>query len=305
VSNQDGVALVTVEKGVKVKYSASKTYTDTYVDDAGNLISQAGSKVIEFGRVEEDEELVPLTSGPCKGTESTADPSKGVRVDTAPLPNGAYVYDITAIIEGTQTSVIIERGVPDTDGTPLDPEAVDGARVTLRSDSGQTIDLIALSASFPAGTGVPATGLYVSPMGMTVPASGGERYTLSVDVDGNGSVDATGACSVPGTLAWSVPKDGAAYAADGFTASWTDSASGSPGYSTQYVAYFSPQSGDAIGAVYTGSERSFQPDPALAPGTYMATLQTAFAMATFTGVSVQGNLLCGATTTSDLTFTIK
>jgi hypothetical protein len=304
-SNQDGIALVTVEKGAKVKYTASKTYTDTYVDDAGNLISQAGSKVIEFGRVEEDEELVPLTTGPCTGTESTANPSKGVRVDTAPLPNGAYVYDITAVIQGTQTSVIIERGVPDTDGSPLDAEPVDGARVTLRSEGGQTIDLMSLSASFPAGTGVPATGLYVSPMGMTVPASGGERYTLSVDVDGNGSVDATGACSVPGTLAWVVPDDGGEYAADGFTASWTDSASGRAGYSTQYVAYFAAESGNSIGAVYTGSERSFRPDPALAPGTYSATLQTAYSMATFTGVSVQGNLLCGASTTSDVTFTIK
>jgi hypothetical protein len=71
------------------------------------------------------------------------------------------------------------------------------------------------------------------------------------------------------------------------------------------VAYFVAQSGNSIGAVYTGSERSFQPDPALAAGTYTATLQTAYAMATFSGVSVQGNLLCGASTTPDVTFTIK
>jgi hypothetical protein len=188
---------------------------------------------------------------------------------------------------------------------PEDPEPVDGAIVKLVSEDGKTIELMSLLASLPAGTMIPATGFYSAMNGASVSANGGERYTLLVDVDGNGSVDATGSCSVPGTLSWVLPKDGGEYAADGFTASWSDTASNRPGYSTQYVAIFYTASGNSLGAVYTGSERSFQPDPKLMPDTYKASLQTAYSQAMFTGVSVQGTLLCGAAASAEVTFVIK
>lgn len=304
VSNQDGVASITVEKGAKVKYTATKTYTDTYVDDAGNLIPQQGSKVIEFGRVEQDDELVSLTPGPCKDS-SAPDKSKPVRVETGPLPSGAFVYQVTAVVSSGSTSVIVEKGVPDENGDIDEPEPVDGASVKLQVSGGDDINLVSLSAMLPAGTPVQATGLYTSPNGSMVSAKGGERYTLAVDVDGNGSVDATASCSVPGMLSWVVPQDGGEYAADGFTASWNDSAASTPDYSAQYIAVFVGQNGNSLGAVYTGSERSFKPSPALAPDSYRATLQTNYSQTMFVGVSVQGSLLCGGATDVPVNFTIK
>ena len=305
VTGKDGVAMITVKKGVKVKYTATKTYTDTYVDDKGNLIPQQGSKVIEFGRVEQDDELVSLVPGPCKDSSKPADSSKPVKVETGPLPSGAFVYQVTAIVSSGATSVIVEKGIPDEEGDIDEPEPVDDSKVTLRIDGGDDIPLVSLSSMLPPGTPVQATGFYTAANGATVSAKGGERYTLSVDVDGNGSVDASASCAVPGMLSWVVPTSGASYDSADFTASWNDSAANTPNYSAQYIAVFVGQKNNTLGAAYTGSERSFKPDPALAPDSYRATLQTNYSQTMFTGVSVQGSLLCGAGVMTEVTFTIK
>lgn len=150
-----------------------------------------------------------------------------------------------------------------------------------------------------------ATGFYTSANGAMVSAKGGERYTLSVDVDGNGSVDASASCAVPGMLSWVVPANGAEYAAGDCTASWNDSAANTPNHSAQYIAVFIGQKSNTLGAVYTGSERSFKPEPALAPDSYRGMLQTNYSQTTFTGVSVQGTLLYGAGTNAEVVFTIN
>ena len=305
VSNADGVASITVKKGVKVKYTATKTYTDTYVDDQGNLIPQKGSKVIDFGRVEQDDELVSLIQGPCPSSGGPSDKSKPIKIETGPLPEGAFVYEVTAVISEGSTSVIIEKGIPDEEGEIDEPEPVDGANVVLRVAGSKDIALVSLSAMLPPEVMVPATGLYTTANGAAVSADGGESYTLTIDVDGNGSVDATGSCEVPGELAWVTPKAGAEYDAQSFSAAWTDSASGDPGYSVEYYAIFIAENDESLGAVYTGTERSFMPDPPLAPGQYRATLQTAYNSSTFSGVSVQGQLICGASAGPEVSFTIK
>jgi hypothetical protein len=305
VSDDNGVALITVEKGAKVQYTATKTYTDTYVDDAGNLISQKGSKVIEFGRVVQDDELVALTPGPCKDAAKASASDKALKIDTAPLPNGAYVYEVTGSIASGTATISISKGIPDEDGELSDTEPVDGANVTLRSEDGTQVSLDSLSAMLPPGVMIAATGYYTSPSGMMLSAKGGERYTLDVDADGNGSIDASATCIVPGMLSWVVPQAGQTYDSAGFTASWSDSASDRPGYSTQYVALIVSTNNDSLGGVYSGSERSFTPDPALMPGSYQAELQTSFASAMFSGISVQGTLLCGVMSGPQVTFTIK
>jgi len=304
VTNESGVASVTVEKGVKVKYTATKTYTDTYTNDKGELIPQKGSIVIEIGRVEQDDELVSLIQGPCPASPSFPDTSKPVKIDTALLPTGAFVYEITAIISGGTTSVIVEKGLPDDEGAIEEPEPVDTAKVLLRVEGGSDIPLVSLASTLPDDIDIPATGLYTAANNQSVPASGGERYTLTVDVDGNGSVDATGSCVVPGVLTWVVPQNGGEYSADEFTASWTDSAAGKSGYNPEYYVLFYTDAGD-FGAVYNDTERSFTPDKPLAPNTYRATLQTAYNSSEFSGLSVQGQLLCGSSVSSEVRFTIK
>jgi hypothetical protein len=126
-----------------------------------------------------------------------------------------------------------------------------------------------------------------------------------VDVEGNGSVDASGGCAVPGMLSWLTPDEGAEYAADGFSASWTDSAAGGSGYSIQYYVVFASADGSTIGGIYTGTERSFTPDPPLVPNSYRGTLQTAYNTSSFSGVSVQGQLVCGASAGPEVVFSIK
>ena len=305
-TNENGVALITVKKDSAVKYTATKTYTDTYVDDQGNLIPQQGSKVIDFGRVEEDRDLAPLTTGPCPSSApSNPDTRNAVRVETGPLPSGAFVYEITAIIQDGNTTVQVEKGIPDADGSPEDPEPVDDAKLTLVTGDGKSVQLQALASMFPPGTLPPGTGvgLYSSPSGQPLAAEGGERYSLQVDVDGNGSVDASASCTVPGKLSWTVPQNGVTYDAAGFTASWSDSAAGS---SVQYIAVLFHQDMDgAPGAVYSGSERSFEPEPALTPGAYRGSLQSLAASADFAGVSVQGQLLCGVSAAVEVSFSIR
>ena len=150
-------------------------------------------------------------------------------------------------------------------------------------------------------------GLYTTPSGQALAANGGERYTLQVDVDANGSVDASASCTVPGKLSWTTPQDGGSYDAAGFTAAWSDSAASSTGGSIQYIAVLYNQDSNATspGAVYSGSELSWKPDPALAAGSYKGTLQSLAASVDFAGVSVQGKLLCGAAAAVDVSFSIK
>jgi hypothetical protein len=139
-----------------------------------------------------------------------------------------------------------------------------------------------------------------------LPASGGERYTISVDADGNGSIDATASCTVPGTLSWVVPTEGGAYGSADFVASWSDSLTGRANYSPQYLAVFSSQATDAAGAVYYGSALSYRPDPPLVAGTYQGLLEQPYTSSVFSGVGVEGDLLCGIDApTPMVNFTIR
>jgi hypothetical protein len=299
VTDANGLALITVKNGAKINYVASKTYTDTYVDANGNLIGMAGSKVIEMGRVETDETLSPLAAGPCPDSSANAsDANKAVRIDTGPIGKGDFAYEIQAFISSGETLVQIQRGIPDMDGTIQNSEPAGGAIISVRTDSGMTISLPEVS---------PGLGIYGMTNGQTLPASGGERYTISVDADGNGSVDATSSCTVTGTLSWVLPVESGTYASADFVASWTDSLTGRPNYSPQYVAAFSGTSTGATGAAYYGSELRYRPDPALTPGTYSAILEQPFTSSAFSGVGVDGELLCGAAAASPMvsSFTIQ
>jgi hypothetical protein len=306
-TGKDGLATITVKKDANIKYTATKTYTDTYVDDKGNLIPQQGSKVIEIGRVEEDQDLVVPVLGPCKSsTPASADSSKAVRIETGALPNGAFAYEVTAVVQNGSTSVTVEKGIADESGSPEDPEPVDDAKITLVSGDGKTVQLMSLLSTLPPGAIMPGMGLglYTTPSGQMLAANGGERYTLEVDVDGNGSVDASASCTVPGKLAWIKPEDGASYDSAGFMASWSDTASSG---NVQYFAvlYNQDSSAAAPGAVYSGTALSFTPDPPLAAGSYQANLQSLASSVDFAGVSVQGQLVCGAIAAVEVQFSIR
>jgi hypothetical protein len=306
VTNAAGDAFVTTGSG-RVNFVASKTYTDTFVDAKGNLIPQKGSKVIEIGRVEGDD-LAALSSAPCAASSSQpgavrpqglGDPGNPLKITTGLLPNG--VFEANAIISGGIVSVGLQSGTPNADGDLTDPVPALNAKIALSDPSGNRTSLQDIGG-----------GNYVA---FNTPLQPGQRYTLLIDVDGNGTVDGTGFAYALGNVAWSVPQNGATYNAGGFTASWTDSASSVPGYAGFYIASVVGGTG---GDSYLGTDRSFQPkngDANLPAGTYTATLQAfggapsglgsnASVSDNITGIGVQGNFISLAAAPT-VTFTLR
>lgn len=310
VTDSSGFAKITTGGG-NVNFFATKTYTDTYVDSKGNLIAQPGAKVIEIGRV--DEELPFLNSGPCTAASSQSAPRGTVRtqalgdagdpltITTGLLPNGAY--KATALITGASVFVALESGAPNAEGDLDNAAPALGAKISLSDSSGNR------STLQPLGNGA-----YSSGSGVAMQA--GRRYTLSIDADGNGTVDGSGSAYAVGSLAWSVPQTSATYNAAGFSAEWTDSGSSEPGYAGLYVVTVI---GGAGSDSYIGSSRSFQPkngDLNLPAGSYTATLQALSGGAAsglgsnvsisdnITGIGMQGSFSSFAVAPS-VTFTLQ
>lgn len=257
-----GITRVTVQRGARVKFFASKTYTDTYVDDKGNLIPKKGAKVIEIGKL--DEELGPLTSrGPCAGSglqgvhgAVKGDPGNPIVINTGLAPG--FTYQATAILASGSSGVFLslEQGIPNENGELDNPQPASGAKIKLSDASGQSVDLSELS---------PNSGQYGA-LGSSFPIQAGKLYTLSIDADGNGTIDGSGSCYAIGTVAWTTPANGGSYASATLNASWTDSASSSPGYNGLYYAILSASDASDL-ATYVGSARSFQPKSALSDPT--------------------------------------
>jgi hypothetical protein len=286
VTNRLGQAEITVEKGVPVNFTATKTYTDTFVDNHGNLIPKPGAKVIDIGRVYEDD-LIGLdgknysrTPGPCPGSSvqlvrPAATNPLPIRV--APAPEG--FFRANALLQpGGVAFMQLEKGIPNADGDLDNAEPAAGAKITISDNAGKTATLSEL-----------APGTYFANNFDVEP---GKRYTLNIDADGNGSIDGSGSAFALGNVAWSNLSNGGSYSAASLTATWSDSASAQPGYNALYQVSFQRNGGSGVSdmAFYLGSERTFQPraqtDPPtpLAPGTYTVTLNA------FCGAFSGGNL---------------
>ncbi|PZA07319.1 MULTISPECIES: DUF4249 family protein [unclassified Meiothermus] len=297
VSDKNGDAFITVERDVPVKFFATKTYTDTYVDDKGNLVPKKGAKVIEIGRVEEVD-LAPLEFGPCRsGLSQRVGAMKGeqddpVRIQLGLAPEG--FFRATALLQpGGAVFMQLEKGIPNADGELENAEPAAGAKITISDNTGKEATLSELTP------GVYSAGNFaVEP---------GKRYTLNIDADGNGSIDGSGSAFAVGNVAWSNLSNGGSYSASSLTASWSDSAAAQPGYNALYQVTFQRNGGSGISdlAFYLGSDRTFQPraqtDPPtpLTAGTYTVTL-SAFSGAfsgsnlditdNITGIGMQGQI---------------
>ncbi len=301
VTNRLGQASITIEKGVPVNFTATKTYTDTFVDNNGNLIPKPGAKVIDIGKVYEDD-LIGLdgksysrTPGPCPGASGQSvrpAATNPLPIRVAPAPEG--FFRATVLLQpGGLVMVQLEKGIPNADGDLEDAEPASGAKITISDNAGKEATLSEL-----------APGTYFANNFNVEP---GKRYTLNIDADGNGSIDGSGSAFAVGNVAWSNLSDGGTYSAASLTANWSDSASAQPGYSALYQVLLQRIGGSGVSdmAFYLGSERSFQPraqtDPPtpLAPGTYTVML-SAFSGAlsggdlditdNITGIGMQGQI---------------
>lgn len=313
-TDADGVALVRSTAG-RANYVAYQTGLD--VD--GSLTGMKGAKYIEFGRV--DEELVGLVQKPCTGDPSPTPGQSSVR-GSANQPLVLEVgrvtgvlYEATGILsagEGTsQIQVIVQEGIPGPDGTIESPMATSGARIWF-SEVGSEDDPIELEE-------IPGSGVYMPTAEVVVTA--GKQYTLSIDGDGNGSIDGSGSAFAIGTVAWTSPTNGDTVSSSNFTASWSDTGSevGNDAYAPVYEAVISSDDGSDA-ALYIGTDREFavesylNPGEGLLPGTYTGTVfgfSGAFAAGNvtisnnITGQGVTGLFYSFSSASEDITFTVE
>ncbi|MBI5534562.1 MAG: carboxypeptidase regulatory-like domain-containing protein [Deltaproteobacteria bacterium] len=237
--------------------SGSSTFTayQTGYDMDGSLTGMPGAKYIEFGEVEE--ELVGLVPRPCSGGASNAPTpmSGGAATDPVVIPVGivtGLLYEATAAIVtgsggvGGTVVVDLQQGVPGPDGKLENPIPATGAKIYIGDGTGTPGMMI------DAGEG----SYYF--MGGNPAVVAGKSYTLTIDADGNGSIDGSASAYAVGTLAWINPTAGASVAAAGFTVSWSDTGTlaGNPAYAPVYEVVISEGSGkDSVS--YIGTDRQF------------------------------------------------
>jgi hypothetical protein len=320
-TDADGNALVrSAVGGSTTSYVAYQTGLD--VD--GSLTGIKGAKYIEFGKVEED--LVGLVQKPCTGEPSATPGQNNVRGSQgSPLTLQVgritgVLYEANAVLTAGngstpgQVQVIVQEGVPGPDGTIEDPMPTSGAKVWFSevgsSDAPQALSEIA-----------PGTGFYVTPSG--APITPGTLYSVSIDGDGNGSIDGTGTAFALGNVDWTNPKDGDTVSSADFTASWSDSGSqaGGSAYAPLYQVTISSADDTNDIAVYVGTEREFlvksaiRPDSEdLLPGSYTGSI-IGFSGAlagggvtisnNITGLGVTGLFYSMSAASSPITFTVE
>jgi hypothetical protein len=257
---------------------SSYTAYQTGFDVDGSLTGIKGAKYIEFGVVEED--LVGLVKRSCTGTATPLAPTTrtaaviGTQGSPLVIKVGVLkdvIYEATATLSAGRggsngsVAVILNAGPPGPDGKLVNPQPATGAKMILADGSGQSVPLVEIAAG---------SGFYASSAGLSI--TPGNSYTLSIDADGNGSVDGAGTIAAVGDLAWINPTNGADVAAAGLEASWSDTgtATANPAYAPVYIALVQ---GSSDTAYYLGTDPHFpvvkapSNDP-LSPGTYTATL---------------------------------
>ena len=299
-TDANGLADIRTRINGNTRYTATRTYTDT----DGSVSGMPGAKVIDFGEV--SEELAGLVRVPCSGTSRKPMAATGVAARVRGASSdpvqiqvghiGALNYEANVAmitIGGAGTvSASLHAILPSGDEGP----GAGGAILTLR---GSGISDTRLQEA--PGNGGEGSGVYYA---YNLPLVQGQRYTIDIDADGNGSTDGSGFAYAVGALTWDQPAGGSSVSAANLTASWLDSGSSTAGYSAVYLASITKESGTGQNfAYYLGTNREFSPKTAtgsaLSAGTYRANL-TAFSGA-YSGLGTQNfsviNNITGATVT--------
>jgi hypothetical protein len=303
VEASPGTVAYTDASGTALVRSAVGTMGSTYtayqtgIDVDGTLTGTKGAKYIEFGKVEED--LVGLVQKPCTGDPGPTPGQAAVRgSQQMPLTlkigrvTGA-LYEATAILsagdtdQSGQVQVILEQGPPGPDGKIVDGMAASGAKITVTEGGGMPMMLAELA---------PGTGVYAVTAGLKITA--GKSYLISIDADGNGSIDGTGSVFALGKLAWTNPTEGATVASAGLVARWSDTGSelGGAAYAPLYYVNITNMTAND-GALYIGTDRQFtaqsiiNPMVGLSPGMYTGTvIGFSGPFATSTGLGTSNNI---------------
>lgn len=288
--------------------SADIVATRTYIDTDGSVSGMPGAKVIDFGKLE-DIPLVGLVSLPCSSPAVTV-PSQTTQSGTTPSPLmlkianiGRVGYTIIGYLTADGVFALLSEVLPD--GSAGDP--MGNATMTLSDGLGNSSDVPLVVAD---------SGFF----SLTTPIVAGRRYTLTIDLDKNGTVDGSGSVYAVGEVAWINPTEGASVAGEGLIASWSDTGASAQNYSALYSATIS-RAGDF--SYYIGSDTQFSATSLLSatkilsPGIYTGTV-TAFsgpyALASGTenidsvnnvsGAAVNGQFYSFSSSPAEISFTV-
>ncbi|MDH5379017.1 MAG: carboxypeptidase-like regulatory domain-containing protein, partial [Gammaproteobacteria bacterium] len=243
--------------------SASKTYTDT----DGSVSGMPGAKVIEFGKLA-DIPLVGLVPKPCSSPISY-DPQDPGTTDPVTLVIGnigTVSYQIAATIlrlGGDGSDLIfadIEEILPT--GDVNDAAVLPSATIVVTGPNGFNVTLTEyVSGNYSTSTTI----------------TPGGRYTITVDIDQNGSIDGSGSVFAVGDISWVMPENASTVKNDDLVVSWSDSGATNSDYAALYWVSLTEDS-FSDSAYYFGSDSQFtprsllNPESPLAPGNYMGSI---------------------------------
>jgi hypothetical protein len=254
ISGMPGAKVITFGKLADVPLTGLVRFPCSELGAAGLGPQGIGSPddplVIEVGYVEGLYEAFALLTHQADGPNALA----ALRALGVTVPEGALASAVSG-----NALVVLDSVLPDDTTVP-----VSGARVVIRWDGGEV--------ALEEWDFIP--GMYNASFEV-VP---GERYTVDIDLNGDGAIDGSGSVFAVGDVAFTHPEDGAALPAAGLALSWTDSATGvRADYSVLYEVWVWEEEYQDF-SFYLGSERSFaarsqhderQGEPLL-PGAYWA-----------------------------------
>jgi hypothetical protein len=180
---------------------------------------------------------IGLTTGAIGTTTMAAD------LTLLPAP-GALTYTIRAQLVRGRDVIGVRRDeaiVRIIAGTTPSPTPVNGAVVQIRNTA-SWVTLPALNASL---YGAGSYGILSGLANGSITLVRDSTYSLRVDLDADGTFDATASVRMPGQPAIVAPSEGAVMDS-AFACTWTDDASGITGYSASYVGSFES---DSLGAI--------------------------------------------------------
>ncbi|HET7370963.1 MAG TPA: Ig-like domain-containing protein [Gammaproteobacteria bacterium] len=296
----DGNFVVWVPTG-----NGNATVTAQYasVDSDGSVTGSAGTYAIFSGEAA-NVTLDPALSIPCSDVGSaptiTPPPPTPVTIELGYI--GTATYSVIAYITPSDSPTVRLREMQ-RQGVrlPQSAQRLIGGSSLMAAENGNVIVMLSANAlpggeantapvsnatvtvTAPNGTATVltvtgGTGFYQGIVGYVA----GGAYTLTVDADGNGSIDGSGTVRAVGLPSWDNPTEGETLAADGLTAKWSDSGTVMEGYAALYFVELlsdDANGGAGDGSFYLGTARQFTPhhldyswmsnsDEPLFPGTY-------------------------------------
>ncbi|MEX2540704.1 MAG: hypothetical protein WD314_02815 [Trueperaceae bacterium] len=267
--------------------------TRTYTDSDGSVSGMPGAKAIEFGKIK-DAPLTGLVSKPCNGSSgqsiaSIGEPSDRLVIAIGNIGTLTYHVDAYSFAEATSSEALRAAGLAVPQGLDRFRPLAAGTVYAFLSEflpdgaSGDGLEGAAVTLAGPGGNVTlvdSGGGTYYANTDITA----GSSYTLSIDAEGNGSVDGTGSVFAVGDVSWVNPTEGETLPSDGFVAEWSDTgAQSNDAYSALYFAWLNNDASDPNlydGDLYIGTRRQFTPrsshgegtDQPLKPGHYLGLL---------------------------------